>query len=231
MLVRLTSGWGERVPHPRNLVGYKGKGVWGEDHFLSHSWVDVTLPLSVSDEGVFLSLHSQGRTVMALWKNYFTSQYSKALSVWNVTFHKVFCMYSDSISSVKFSRSVVSDSLRPHESQHARPPCPSPTPRVYTNSCPLSQSCHPAISSSVVPFSSCPQSFPASGSFQMNQLFTSDGQSIGVSVSTSVLPMNTQDWSPLRWTGWISLQSKGLSRVFCNTTVQKHQFLSAQLSL
>ena len=120
------------------------------------------------------------------------------------------------------SRSVVSDSLRPHEQQHAWPPCPSPTPRVHPNPCPLSQWCHPTISSSVIPFSSsCPQSFPASGSFQMSQLFTSGGQSIGVSASTSVLPMNTQDSSPLGWTGWISLQSKGLSRVFSNTTVQK----------
>ena len=134
-------------------------------------------------------------------------------------------------SSVQFSRSVVSDSLRPHESQHTRPSCPSPTPAVYPNSYPLSWWCHPIISSSVVPFSSCPQSFPASGSFQMSQLFTSGGQSIGVTVSTSVLLMNIQDWSPLGWTGWISLQSKGLSRVFSNTTVQKHQFFGAQLSL
>ena len=132
-------------------------------------------------------------------------------------------------SSVQFSRSVVSDSLWPHEPQHTRPPCPSPTPRVYPNSCPLSQWCHLTISFSVVPFSSCLQSFPASGSFQMSQLFASGGQNIGV--STSVLPMNTQDWFHLRWTGWISLQSKGLSRVFSNTTVQKHQFFSAQLSL
>ena len=130
----------------------------------------------------------------------------------------------------QFSRSVMSDSLRPHESQHARPPCPSPTPGVYSNSCPSSRCCHPAISSSVVPFSSCPQSLPASGSFPMSQLFASGGQNIGVSASVSVLPMNTQDWSPLGWTGWISLQTKGLSRVFSNTTVQKHQFFSAQLS-
>ena len=113
--------------------------------------------------------------------------------------------------SVRFSRSVVSDSLRPHESQHARPSCLSPTPGVHSDSCPSSQWCHPTISSSVVPFSSCPQSFPASGSFQMSQLFTWGGQSIGVSALASVLPMNTQDWSPLGWTGWISLQSKGLS--------------------
>ena len=114
--------------------------------------------------------------------------------------------------------------------QHTRPPCPSPTPGVYPNSCPLSQWCHPTISSSVIPFSSCPQSFPASGSFQMSQLFTWGGQSIGVSASASVLPMNIQDWSPLGWPGWISLQSKGLSRVFSNTTVQKHQFFGSQLS-
>ena len=126
--------------------------------------------------------------------------------------------------SVQFSCSVVSDSLRPHEPQHARPPCPSPTPRVHPNPCPLSQWCHPTISSSVAPFSSCPQSFPASGSFQMSQLFASGGQSIGVSASTSVLPMNNQDWSPLWWTDWISLESKGLSRVFSSTTIQKHQF-------
>ena len=133
--------------------------------------------------------------------------------------------------SVQFSRSVVSDSLRPHEPQHTRPPCPSPTPRVHPNPHPLCQWCHPTISSSVIPFSSYPQSFPAWGSFQMSQVFESGGQSIGVSASTSVLPMNTQDWSPLGWTGWISLQSKGLSRVFSNTTVQKHQFFGAQLSL
>ena len=134
-------------------------------------------------------------------------------------------------SSIQFSRSVVSDSLQPHESQHARPSCPSPTPGVYPNPCPLSRWCHPVILSSVVPFSSCPQSFPALGSFPMCQLFAWGGQSIGVSASTSVLPMNTQDWSPLGWTGWISLQFKRLSRVFSNTTVQKHQFFSTQPSL
>ena len=123
-------------------------------------------------------------------------------------------------SSVQFSCSVMSDSLQPHELQQARPPCPSLTPGVHPNPCPLSQWCHPTILSYVVPFSFCPQSFPASGSFQMSQLFTSDGQSIGVSASKSVLPMNTQNWSPLGWTGWISLQSKRLSRVFSNTTVQ-----------
>ena len=147
-------------------------------------------------------------------------------SIWfffcSVTFYQ--------FSSVQFSRSVVSDSLRPHESQHARPPCPSPTPQGHPNPCPSSRWCHPTISSSVVPFSSCPHSFPASGSFPMSQLFTSGGQSTGVSVSASVLPVNTQDWSPLGWTGWISLLSKGPSRVFSNTTVQKHQFFGAQPS-
>ena len=130
-------------------------------------------------------------------------------------------------SSVQFNHSVVSDFLWPHELLHARAPCPSQTPRVYSNSCPLSwRWCHPTISSSVIPFSSRPQSFPASGSFLMSQLFTSGGQSIGASASTSVLPMNIQDWFHLGWTGWISLQS----RVFSNTTVQKHQFFSAQPS-
>ena len=127
------------------------------------------------------------------------------------------------LRSVQFSWSVMSDSLWPHELQHVRPPCPSPTPGVYSNSCPLSQWCHPAISSSVIPFSSCPQSLPASVSSPVNQHFAWHGQSIGVSASASVLPMNTQDWSPSGWTGWISLQSKGLPRVFSNITVQKHQ--------
>ena len=131
-----------------------------------------------------------------------------------------FYQHTNCSLSVQFSHSVVSDSLQPHGLQHARLPCPSPTPIVYPDSCPLSRWYHPTISSSVVPFSSCPQSFPASGSFQMSQLFASSGQNIGVSASTSVLPMNTHDWSPLGWTGWISLQSKGLSRVFSNTTVQ-----------
>ena len=133
--------------------------------------------------------------------------------------------------SVQFSCSVMSKFLQPHEPQHTRPPCPSPTLGVHPNPCPLSQWCHPTISASVVPFSSCPQSFPASGSSQMSQLFASDGQSIEVSASTSVPPMNTQDWSHLGWTGWISLQSKGLSRVISNTTVQKHLYFGTQLSL
>ena len=131
---------------------------------------------------------------------------------------------------IQISRSVVSDSLRPHESQHARPPCPSPTPRVHSDPRPSSQWCHPAISSSVVPSSSCPQSLSASESFPMSQLFTWGGQSIGVSALASFLPKKSQGWSPSEWTDWISLQSKGLWRVFSNTTVQKHQFFGAQPS-
>ena len=134
-------------------------------------------------------------------------------------------------SSIQFSQSVMSDSLRPHGLQHVRPPCPSPTAGVYSNSCPLNRWCHPTISSSAIPFSSLLQSFPASGSFPMSRLFASGGQNIGVSALTSVLPMNVQDWLPLGLTGWISLQSKGLSWVFFNTTVQKHQFFGTQLSL
>ena len=133
--------------------------------------------------------------------------------------------------SVQFSHSVISDALQPNGLQHSRPPCPSPTPEVYSNSCPLSWWCHPPIASYAVPFSSRLPSFPASGSFQVSHFFTSGGQSIGVSASTSVLPLNTQDWFPLGCTSWISLQSKGLSRVFSNTTVQKHQFFGAQLCL
>ena len=150
---------------------------------------------------------------------------------------RVQCLYWDGLdlpngfNSVQFSRSLVSDSLRPHGLQHTSLPCPSPTHGLYSNSCPLSHWCHATISSSVNHFSSCLQSFPASGSFQMRQLFPSDGQSTGVSVSASVLPMNIQDWFPLGWTGLISLLSKQLSRVFSSTTVQKHQFFSAQCSL
>ena len=141
------------------------------------------------------------------------------------------CLENPMNSSVLFNHSVVSNNLWPHGLQHARPPCPSPTPGACSNSCPSSQWCHPTISSSVVPFSSSLQTFPASGSFLMSQFFASGGQNIGVSALASVLPMNTQDWSPLGWTGWISLQSKGLSRVFSNTTVKKHQFFGVQLSL
>ena len=134
------------------------------------------------------------------------------------------------LSSVQFSRSFVSDSLWPHESQHARPPCPSPTPRVHSNSGPSSRWCHPAISFSVIPFSSCPQPLPASESFPMSQLFAWGSQSTRVSALVSFLLKNTQDWSPLEWARWISLQSKGLTRVFSNTTVQKHQFFGPQPS-
>ena len=145
---------------------------------------------------------------------------NKGLYFWSRSLLFYFCV------SVQFSSSVMSNSLRPHGLQHARPPCPLPTPRVYSNSCPWSWWCHPTISSSIIPFSHL-LSVPASGSFQLSQFLASDGQSIGASASLSVLPVNIQDWSPLRWTGWISLQSKGLSRVFSNTTVQKHQFFSA----
>ena len=156
------------------------------------------------------------------------------LSYWwwqNVLKLKFFTKRESLLKPVQFTRSTVSDPLRPHGLQHARPPCPSPTPGVHPNPCPLSRWCHPTISSSVVPFSSCPQSFPASESFQMSQLSASGSQSAGVSASTPVLPVNTQGWSPLGWTGWISFQSKGLSRVFSNTIVQKHQFFGAQISL
>ena len=149
--------------------------------------------------------------------------------LYNVVLVTAIPQCESAISSVQFSHSVMSNSFRPHGLQHARPPCPSPSSRVYSNSWPLSWCCHPTISSSVIPFS-CLQSFPASGSFQMSQFFASGSQSIGVSASASVLLMNIQDWFPLGWTGWISLQSKGLSRVFSNTTVQKHQFFGAQPS-
>ena len=132
---------------------------------------------------------------------------------------------------IQFSRSVVSNSLRPHGLKYARPPCPSSTPGVYSHPCPSSRWCHPTISSSVIPFSSCLQTFPASGSFPVSQLFTSGGQSIGALASASVLPMNIQEWFPLGWTGWISTKSKGLSAAFSNTTVQKHQFFGIHISL
>ena len=151
-------------------------------------------------------------------------------SIW-VTHHSIhYNVPFMPLSSVHFSSSVMSDSLQPHERQHVRLPCPLPTPGVYPNPCPLSQWCHPAILSSVVPFSSCSQTLPASGYFPMSQLFPWGGQSTGVSASASVLPVNTQDWFPLGWTGWIFLLSKGLSGVFSNTTIQKHQFFTTQLS-
>ena len=174
---------------------------------MSLNWASICLP------GKFQSIMFMHLTKIA--GNYFCNHYINSCYI---------LLYS-----VQFSRSVVSNSLRPHESQHVRPPCPSPTPGIYSNSCPLSWWCHPAISYSIVPFSSCPQPLPTSGSFPMSQLFAWGGQSTEVSASASVLLMSTQDWS-LGWTGWISLKSKGLSRVFSNTTVQKHQFFVAQLS-
>ena len=150
--------------------------------------------------------------------------------LWFLALVKVGIGNIDSHRSVQFSRSVVSDSLQPHESQHTRPPCPSPTPRVHSDSHSSSQWCHQAISSSVGPFFSCPQSFPASDSFPMSQLFTWGGQSTGASASASFLPKKSQGWSPSEWTDWISLESKGLSRVFFNTTFQKHQFFGSQPS-
>ena len=161
-----------------------------------------------------------------LWKKGFWI-FSETLSKSSLI---IWCFKRVRYYSVQFSCSVVSDSLRPHELQHARPPCPSPTPGVHPNPCPLSRWCHPTISFSVIPFSSQLQSFPASGSFQMSHFFASGGQSIGVSASASVLPMNSRNWFPLGLTGWICFQSKGLSRVFSSTTVQKHQFVSTQLS-
>ena len=152
---------------------------------------------------------------------------------WSQTsvYHMSLGLFLDSSDFSLFSRSVVSNSLKPQGLQHARPPCPSPTPRACSDLCPLSWWCHPTISSSVVPFSSRLQSFPASGSFPVSQFFTSGGQSIGASASASILPMNIQDWFPLGWTGLSCLQFKGLWRVFSNTTVQKHQFFGTQLSL
>ena len=155
----------------------------------------------------------------------------ESLKRWNFIWLKISQVLNWWFISVQFSRSVVSDSLRPHELQHARPPWPSPTPGVYPNSCASSRWCHPAISSSVAPFSSCPQCLPASGYFPMSQLFIWDGQSTAVSTSASFPPKKSQGWCPSEWTSWISLQSKGLSRVFSNTTVQKYWFFCTQLSL
>ena len=149
---------------------------------------------------------------------------------WSLTWGSNFIFFFTFLTSVQFSRSIVSDSLPPHELQHARPPCPSPTPGVHSDSHPSSQWCHPAISSSVIPFSSFHQSLPASESFPMSQLFAWCGQSTGVSALASFLPKKSQGWSPSEWTAWISLRFKGLSRVFSNTTVQKHQFFGAQPS-
>ena len=164
-----------------------------------------------------------------LWQ-IFKKQFFHILHKWNKSMYFIYFTNSYNNPSIQFSHSVLSDILWPHGLQHARPPYPSPTPGACSSSCPLSQWYHPTISSSVVPFSSCLQSFPASGSFKMSQFFPSGGQSIGILASASVLPKNIQDLFPLEWTGWISLQAKGLSRVFSNTTVQKHQFFSTQLS-
>ena len=164
------------------------------------------------------------------FSNFFNWKKLSSVVFFQLSYFLIYIMWIIKQHSVQISCSVMSESLRPHESQHARPPCLSPTPGVYSNSCLSSRWCHSAISSSVVPFSSCPQSLPAAGSFPMSQLFAWGDQSTGVSASASGLPMNTQDWSPLGWTGWISLQSKELSRVFSNTTIQKHQFFGAQPS-
>ena len=190
---------------------------------------------------VFKVLHYVGLDYiigLIFWSSYLRI-YGQGLLQINKHIHSVVCVrvcvcvcvLVAQFSSVQFSRSVMSDSLRPHELQHTKPPCPSPTPGVCSNSCPLSRWCHPTISSSVIPFSSCLKSFLASGFFPVSQFFTSGGQSIGVSASASVLPMNIQDWFLLGLTRWISLQSKGLSGVLSNTTIQKHQFFSTPLSL
>ena len=164
-------------------------------------------------------LHAFWPSICLLWRNV----YLGLLPIFSMGLFSCYWVVWAVCVSVQFSCSVMSNSLRPHGLQHARLPCPSPTLGVYSNSCPFSQWCHPTISSSLIPFSSCLQSFPASGSFPMSQFFASGGWSTGVSALASVLPMNIQDWFPLGWTGWISLKSKELSRVFSNTTVQKHQ--------
>ena len=193
--------------------------------FFQTSKVDVYTLLYlkwITNKVVLYSTGNSAQCYVAAWKGGVLGEngymliydWIPSLLTWN--YHNIVIWL---FSLVQFSLSVVSNSLRPHELQHARPPCPSPPPRVYPNSCSLSRWCHPTILSSAVPFSSRLLSFPASGSFPVSQLFTSGGQSIGVSASASVLPMNTPDWSPLGWTGWISLQSKGISTVFSNTTV------------
>ena len=203
------------------------KCCWGQEAIL---WNQATRPLAsfviwTGSEPVYLLV-----SLSLMWRDDHLCLLDLLWGLNRLVHGKHLKQYQVYISSVQFSLSVVSDSLRPHELQHARPPCPSPTPRVHPNPCPSSWWCHPTISSSVIPFS-CPQSSPASGSFQMSQLSASGGRSIRVSASTSVPPLNTQHWSPLGWTGWISLQSKGLSRVFSNTIVQKHQFFGTQLFL
>ena len=216
-------------------------------HLLESVWQDhPTSPQVGSSMSAFFCLsilsikarthtHTHTYMITLMHTHMYTHTHSHTLthSYTHVRAHNSYrftCTHTHAHCSVQFSRSVVSDSLQPHELQHARPPCPSPTPGVHSNSRLSSRWCHPVISSSVVPFSSCPQSLPASESFPMSQLFTCGGQSTGVSALASFLPKKSQGWSPSEWTGWISLQSKGLSRVFSNTTVQKHQFFSAQLS-
>ena len=191
---------------------YPGSFVHGTLQAWILKWIAIPFSRGSSNPGM------KPRS-LALWADSFLSKPPGKPNYTPVKVLKNKIKFVTWCQSVQFSRSVMSDSLQPHESQHARPPCPSPTPQVHPNPYPLSQWCHTAISSSVVPFSSCPQSLPASGSFQMSQLFKSGGQSTGVSASASVLPMNIQGWFPLGWTGWISLQPKGLSRVFSNTTV------------
>ena len=184
--------------------------------------------------GLSLQEYRSGIAIFSSWESYQTREQpmSPVLPTRAGRFFTTepFRSPRNNIRSDQISRLVMSDSFRPHESQHARPPCPSPTPGVHSDSCPSSQWCHPAISSSLVPFFSCAQSLPASESFPMSQLFAWGGQSIGVSLLASFLPKKSQGWSPSEWTGWISFQSKGLSRVFSNTTVQKHQFFGTQLS-
>ena len=194
-------------------------------------WVSISFSRGSSRPRDRARVSCIGGRCFNLWATREAPTTYKVMSKWSIVRKAVLWVVNKlTYTSVQFSCSVVSDPLQPHELQHARPPCPSSPPGVYPNSCPSNQYCHPIISFSAIPFS-CPQSFPASGSFPMSQLLTSGGQSIGVSASISVLPMNPQDWSPLGWTGWMSLQSKGLSRVFSNTTVQKHQLFGAQLSL
>ena len=184
--------------------------------------------------GLSLQEYRSGIAIFSSWESYQTREQpmSPVLPTRAGRFFTTepFRSPRNNIRSDQISRLVMSDSFRPHESQHARPPCPSPTPGVHSDSCPSSQWCHPAISSSLVPFFSCAQSLPASESFPMSQLFARGGQSTGVSDLASFLPKKSQGWSPSEWTGWISFQSKGLSRVFSNTTVQKHQFFGTQLS-
>ena len=213
--------------------------MFGWHHWLNGLEFEQTLGVGNGQEGLACCSpwgHKESDTTELLTHTHRTllkvKKKKNLISKFNALFTSLIWPFSNTWpSSVKFSLSVVSNSLQPHGLQHIRPPCPSPTPGVYSNSCPLSQWCHPTISSSVVPFSSCLQSFPASGSFPTSQFFASGGESIGVSASASVFPMTAQDWFPLGLTGLISLQSNGLSRVFSNTTVQKHQaFFMVQLS-